>query len=176
MSNIFIKSYKSSLGDILIGIYENQLCILDWQYRKQRDAIDMRVTKLLATSFIIEHHQLHDIVIEQLEEYFTKKRKHFNIPLLFTGTDFQKEVWNELLNIPYGQTISYLTLSRKLQKEKAIRAVASANGANAISILVPCHRVIATDGKLTGYAGGLTAKKKLLQLEGALNRGQLDLF
>ncbi|MBF4983464.1 methylated-DNA--[protein]-cysteine S-methyltransferase [Nonlabens mediterrranea] len=120
--------------------------------------------------------QLHDIVIEQLEEYFTKKRKHFNIPLLFTGTDFQKEVWNELLNIPYGQTISYLTLSRKLQKEKAIRAVASANGANAISILVPCHRVIATDGKLTGYAGGLTAKKKLLQLEGALNRGQLDLF
>jgi len=95
---------------------------------------------------------------------------------LLVGSDFQKQVWNELLKIRFGQTLSYLELSRNLGNEKAIRAVASANGANAISILVPCHRVIGSDGSLTGYAGGLGANKKLLELEGALKSDQLDLF
>lgn len=90
------------------------------------------------------------------------------------GTEFQQIVWRELLNIPYGVTVSYLELSRKLSDPKAIRAVASANGANAISILIPCHRIIGSNRELTGYAGGLSAKKKLLELEGATS--QLDLF
>ncbi len=115
-----------------------------------------------------------DVLITQLEEYFAQKRTSFDVPLLLCGSDFQKRVWQELLQVPYGTTISYLELSRKLGDEKAIRAVASANGANAISILVPCHRIIGSNGELTGYAGGLRAKKSLLQLEGAL--AQLDLF
>ena len=92
------------------------------------------------------------------------------------GTDFQKEVWTELIKIPYGESRTYLELSKQLGNELAIRAVASANGANAISIIVPCHRIIGSDGKLIGYAGGLSAKKKLLELEGALKTNQLSLF
>ncbi|WOI23694.1 methylated-DNA--[protein]-cysteine S-methyltransferase [Nonlabens ulvanivorans] len=176
MNKIFIKPYQSHLGNVLIGVYDHQLCLLDWQYRKQRVAIDHRITKYLDASYIFEDHPLHQKVIEQLQEYFCKKRKQFEIPLLLTGSAFQQTVWNELMKIPYGHTISYLTLSRKLNHEKAIRAVASANGANALSILIPCHRVIASNGELKGYAGGLTVKKKLLQIEGALNRGQLNLF
>ena len=84
--------------------------------------------------------------------------------MLLVGTDFQKTVWNELLNIPYGKTISYAGLSQKLGNPKAIRAIASANGANPISILVPCHRVIGSDRKLVGYGGGLPAKKILLEV------------
>lgn len=91
-------------------------------------------------------------------------------------SDFQKSVWNELIKIPYGKTVSYLALSKKLENEGAIRAVASANGANALSVFIPCHRVVGSDGSLTGYAGGLTAKKKLLQLEGAAVTSQAELF
>ena len=101
----------------------------------------------------------------QLDEYFAGKRTEFDVPLLFAGTDFQKTVWNALLNIPYGKTVSYATLSQDLGKLKAIRAVAAANGANSISILVPCHRVIGSNQKLVGYAGGLPAKQWLLDLE-----------
>ena len=100
-----------------------------------------------------------------MEEYFARKRKAFDIPLLFIGTDFQKSVWQELLNIPYGKTVSYGELSQKLGNSKAVRAVATANGANAISIFVPCHRVIGKNGNLTGYGGGLEVKEKLLELE-----------
>ena len=100
-----------------------------------------------------------------MDEYFGRKRTAFDIPLFFAGTDFQKTVWKELLNIPYGMTLSYGDLSRKLGNPKAIRAVAAANGANPISILVPCHRVIGSDRKLVGYGGGIPAKKILLELE-----------
>ena len=95
---------------------------------------------------------------------------------MLVGSDFQKTVWNTLLQIPYGKTETYLGLSKSMNNEKAIRAVASANGANAFSIIVPCHRVIGSDGKLVGYAGGLSVKKKLLELEGALATNQLSLF
>ena len=100
-----------------------------------------------------------------MEEYFARKRKAFDIPLLFIGTDFQKSVWQELLNIPYGKTVSYGELSQKLGNSKAVRAVATANGANAISIFVPCHRVIGSNHKLVGYAGGLEAKKLIFMID-----------
>jgi len=99
------------------------------------------------------------------EEYFASKRTQFEIPLLLLGTDFQKLVWNALIEVPYGETASYLELAKSISKPKAVRAVATANGANAISILVPCHRIIGSNGDLVGYAGGLSTKKKLLELE-----------
>jgi methylated-DNA-[protein]-cysteine S-methyltransferase len=103
--------------------------------------------------------------VSQLQEYFEGKRKDFDFKLNPKGTDFQQKVWQELLNIPFGKTMSYLDLSKKLGDVKAIRAVASANGKNPLWIVVPCHRVIGTDGSLTGYAGGLWRKKWLLEHE-----------
>ena len=95
---------------------------------------------------------------------------------MLAGTDFQKTVWQSLLQIPYGKTMTYLDLSRNMGNEKAIRAIASANGANAISIIIPCHRIIGSNGELVGYAGGLPTKKRLLQLESAYINPQLELF
>lgn len=103
--------------------------------------------------------------VSQLQEYFEGKRKDFDFKLNPKGTDFQQKVWQELLNIPFGKTMSYMDLSKKLGDVKAIRAVASANGKNPLWIVVPCHRVIGTDGSLTGYAGGLWRKKWLLEHE-----------
>lgn len=104
-------------------------------------------------------------VIKQFKEYFKGTRKDFNIKLSPEGTTFQKKVWNELLNIPYGKTATYQQMANTLGDPKVIRAAASANGKNPISIVIPCHRVIGSDGSLTGYAGGLQRKKWLLDHE-----------
>jgi len=114
----------------------------------------------------------------QLDEYFSGKRRKFTIPLDPDGTDFQKLVWEELRKIPYGKTVSYLDIAKKLNNVGAIRAVGSANGRNRISIILPCHRVIGSDGKLTGYAGGIWRKEWLLQHEGGNNpdEEQMALF
>lgn len=111
--------------------------------------------------------------VSQLQEYFDGKRNDFNLKLNPKGTDFQQRVWQELLNIPFGKTMSYLDLSKKLGDVKAIRAVASANGKNPLWIVIPCHRVIGTDGSLTGYAGGLWRKKWLLEHENPTNQQSL---
>ena len=111
--------------------------------------------------------------VSQLNEYFEGKRSHFTFKLNPSGTEFQQKVWKGLLEIPLGKTMSYLELSKKLGDVKAIRAVASANGKNPLWIVVPCHRVIGTDGSLTGYAGGLWRKKWLLDHENPSNQGIL---
>lgn len=113
--------------------------------------------------------------IAELDEYFFKGRKFFNVALRFQGTVFQKKVWSELLTIPYGKTISYEALAIRLGDIKSIRAVGLANGQNPISILVPCHRVIGKNGNLTGYAGGIENKEWLLYHEGSILK-QLSLF
>lgn len=111
--------------------------------------------------------------VSQLQDYFEGKRTDFTFKLNPKGTEFQQKVWQELLNIPFGKTISYLDLSKKLGDVKAIRAVASANGKNPLWIVIPCHRVIGTDGSLTGYAGGLWRKKWLLEHENPTNQQSL---
>jgi len=112
--------------------------------------------------------------VTELNDYFQGKRTHFDFKLNPKGTEFQQKVWQALLEIPYGKTCSYMDLSKKLGDVKAIRAVASANGKNPLWIVVPCHRVIGTDGSLTGYAGGLWRKKWLLEHESP--SGQQTLF
>jgi len=164
-----------------------------------RKAVDERIQKGLNTDFLnfdldsekknptsatdkdIRHENLEVIqkTIEQLEDYFSGNRKTFDVPISMVGTDFQQSVWKELMEIPFGETRSYLELSQQLGNPDAIRAVASANGANAISIIIPCHRIIGSNGSLVGYAGGLDAKKRLLRLEGVKNnrnRDQTELF
>jgi methylated-DNA-[protein]-cysteine S-methyltransferase len=108
-----------------------------------------------------------DVVRSQLDEYFERKRVHFDLPIALHGTIFQQSVWNLLQTIPYGKTRSYGELADLLGNRLAIRAVGLANGKNPISIIIPCHRVIGSDGSLTGYAGGLERKRRLLELEAA---------
>ena len=177
MTPIRTQLYKTPFGEIILGSFEEKLVLCDWRYRKMRKNIDTRITKSLSTELKEGSSEVINQTIIQLDEYFKGSRTEFNIPLKMVGTDFQKTVWNELLKIPFGQTDSYLSLSKKLGNEKAIRAVATANGANAISILIPCHRIIGSNNSLVGYAGGLNAKKKLLELEAAdIFSNQLDLF
>ena len=113
---------------------------------------------------------LHQLLTSQFKEYMRGERKEFDIPLDMEGTDFQKKIWALLQDIPYGKTCSYQELSELYGDSKAIRAIASANGANPVMILVPCHRVIGSDGSLTGYAGGLWRKEFLLDLERGVKR------
>jgi len=109
-------------------------------------------------------------VMRQLNAYFAGELREFEIPLLLEGTEFQKRVWKALLAIPYGETISYGELAKKIGEPKAVRAVGAANGQNPIPIIVPCHRVIGSDGSLTGFGGGIENKKRLLELESRQRR------
>lgn len=113
---------------------------------------------------------------EQLIEYFHGKRRHFDLPVHQHGTDFQERVWNKLMDIEYGKTISYLDLAKKLGDPKVIRAAATTNGKNKIALIVPCHRVIGSDRSLTGYSGGMWRKKWLLQHEFKIAHGVQTLF
>lgn len=110
--------------------------------------------------------QILDTAIRQLAEYFAGKRRSFSMPLAVEGTEFQRLTWSTLRNVPYGTTISYRELAARMGRPEAVRAVAAANGRNPLPIVVPCHRVIGSDGRLTGYAGGLEIKRALLELEG----------
>jgi len=115
-------------------------------------------------------------VVEQLIEYFQGQRRFFELPISQEGTPFQQKVWAELMNIPFGKTISYLELSHRLGDPKVIRAAAAANGKNNVAIIVPCHRVIGANNQLVGYAGGLPRKKWLLQHENKIAHGVQTLF
>jgi methylated-DNA-[protein]-cysteine S-methyltransferase len=167
--------FKSPIGELILGDFNSNLCLCDWRYRSKRELVDKRLQFNLNADFEQGFTPIHQKTIEQLDEYFSGNRMVFEIPLLLVGTDFQKKVWESLQQIEYGKLLSYLQLSKNLGDEKAIRAVASANGANSISIIIPCHRVIASSGDLQGYAGGLLAKKRLLELEGSSNQMSFQL-
>ena len=141
-----------------------------------RTRVDSRIQTFLNADFKEGDSLVIESTIRQLNEYFEQRRTSFEIPLLIAGSDFQKKVWEALVHISYGTTTTYQDLAEALNASKAIRAIASANGANALSIIVPCHRVIGSNGELVGYAGGLSAKKSLLNLEGALKTNQVSLF
>ncbi|WP_300910066.1 methylated-DNA--[protein]-cysteine S-methyltransferase [uncultured Bacteroides sp.] len=162
------KRYESPCGILLLGSYEDKLCLCDWQTEKHHDYVSRRLKRILQTDFEEGTSEVIERTVCQLDDFFAGKRKEFDVPLLFVGTDFQKTVWNELLKIPFGTTVSYGEMARRIGMLKAVRAVANANGANAISILAPCHRVIGSDHSLTGYGGGLDVKRALLELEGIL--------
>ena len=165
-NTITVQPYTSPCGRLLLGSFNDKLCLCDWQVEKHRERVNERLKRRLRADFKEGVSELTARAARQLDEYFTGKRRTFDIPLLFTGTDFQQKVWNELLHIPFGTTVSYGEMARRIDMPKAVRAVANANGANSISIFAPCHRVIGSDHSLTGYGGGLDTKQKLLELEG----------
>lgn len=156
MQNLEQTLYNSPLG--LIKIIANAKGII------QIDFVDK---KMKTVSQKTENIHLKEC-IKQIDEYFQGKRKKFELKLNLQGTDFQKKVWKELLKIPFGKTISYGEVAKRIKNPKAVRAVGQAVGKNPISIVVPCHRVIGSDGSLTGYASGLHRKKWLLKHEGIL--------
>lgn len=164
------KVYSSPAGDLVLGSIDGRLCLCDWTGSKCRDASERRVRKAFDAVCEAGDSEIIRLAALQLDEYFAGKRTEFDVPLAFSGDGFRDKVWRELLRIPYGSTISYAELARRTGNPKAVRAVASANGANPISVFVPCHRVIGSDGRLVGYGGGLEAKRILLDLEASKNR------
>lgn len=175
---IITQIHENQIGRLVLGEYQGQLCLCDWEHRTNFDKVVQRIQKMHNSQFVYKSSKTLDIALKQLDEYFAINRKAFTVPLLFTGTSFQKQVWQLLLQIPYGIKISYGRLSEQLNSPLAVRAVASANAANSLAIFVPCHRVIGNNLQLTGYSGGLEAKRILLQLEDAKSaqRNQLNLF
>lgn len=165
MPHINIQYFNSSCGLFVLASFGDKLCLCDWSNNPCAERNKRRIERYLNASFKIETTSVLEEAKRQLDGYFAGNRKAFTIPLHLVGTDFQQQVWNELLNIPYGATTSYKEIAQNIGKPKAVRAVAGAIGANGISILIPCHRVIGSDKSLTGYAGGLKAKKMLLQIE-----------
>ena len=141
------------------------LCLLEFVGQKHMEQEIMAVQKALRGQFIFQENEQTQLLRQELDLYFQGRLKVFATPLETIGTVFQQQVWNALLTIPYGETRSYKEQAQQLGNPKAIRAVAAANGQNKVSILIPCHRVIGSDGKLTGYAGGLNRKQSLLALE-----------
>jgi methylated-DNA-[protein]-cysteine S-methyltransferase len=153
---IYYSKINSPVGPLLLAISEQGLMALEFH----RGAIP---------SPWVESEEKLASYVRQLGEYFSGKRRQFDLRLDLRGTEFQKRCWRELLKIPYGETRSYADVARAIGQPSAVRAVGLANGQNPIAIVVPCHRVIGSDGSLTGYGGGLEVKRKLLELEGALS-------
>lgn len=160
-----VKRLLSPLGPMFAAASDDGLCLLEFDDRKAMEQQLARLQRVLGAHFVAGEHPLFDLLEQQLAEYFNGELIQFKIPLHFAGTDFQKSAWRALLDIPYGETRSYAQQAVAIGKPSAVRAVARANGQNALAIIVPCHRVVGKDGKLTGYAGGLWRKQKLLALE-----------
>jgi AraC family transcriptional regulator of adaptative response/methylated-DNA-[protein]-cysteine methyltransferase len=165
MGVITIDRLTTPLGPMFACATADGLCLLEFTDRKMLETEFEDLQKRLRSRIIIGENPHIKQVKSELAEYFEGTRKTFNIKLDTPGTDFQQKVWSALLSIPYGQTASYAEQAKRLGDPKAVRAVASANGFNRVAIVIPCHRVIGSDGSLTGYAGGLERKKWLLQHE-----------
>lgn len=169
MKNIIkIKRYISPCGVLMLGSFGDKLCMCDWQVERHRDHVANRLKRVLCAEFEEGTSDVIEQAIRELDEFFAGKRKEFDVPLLFVGTDFQKKVWNYLLTVPFGKTISYGEMAANIGMPKGARAVANANGANSMSIFAPCHRIIGSNKSLTGYRGGLEAKEYLMKLENVI--------
>jgi O-6-methylguanine DNA methyltransferase len=155
---ILLKQLSTPIGIMTTGATEKGICMLEFGEKEEFKTNQPYQSKKGANQYTEQ-------LEKQLEGYFNKERTEFDIPLDLIGTDFQIKVWKELLNIPFGDTRTYKEQAIAVGDLKAIRAVATANGANRIPIIIPCHRVIGSDGSLTGFGGGLWRKKYLLELE-----------
>ncbi len=164
-NTIITQTYVSPSGPLIVGSIGGELCLCDWRGRKDRSVVEIRIRRVLSAELQEGQSKTVEQAVKELDEYFAGVRKVFSVPLRLAGTEFQLRVWRELRQLPYGQTMTYAELARRIGKPGGVRAVAGAVGANALSVFVPCHRIIGADGTLTGYAGGLEAKRFLLELE-----------
>jgi AraC family transcriptional regulator, regulatory protein of adaptative response / methylated-DNA-[protein]-cysteine methyltransferase len=167
---------ETELGTMIAGAVDEGICLLEFSDRKMLNTEYKDLARYLKTTIEEGESRHFKVLRKQIKEYFNGIRKEFSVPLVTPGSPFQQSVWKELRNIPYGTTRSYLEQSVALGKPEAIRAVANANGMNRISIIIPCHRVIGSDGRLTGYGGGLKRKRWLLDHEKKHSGKPVDLL
>ena len=156
---------ESPVGPLLAGVTDEGVCLLEFVMQQRHTRQLETVCKWLQCKAVPGEHKWLKALRKQLSEYFAGKRQQFDLPLLYPGTAFQQNVWQQLLQIPYGETISYQELARRVGDENASRAVGTANGCNRLAIIIPCHRVVNKSGNLGGYGGGLHRKSWLLKLE-----------
>jgi AraC family transcriptional regulator of adaptative response/methylated-DNA-[protein]-cysteine methyltransferase len=160
------------LGPMLVGATDDALCLLEFVDPRALPTQVARIRKGLGAVFVPDRNGIVDRAARQVESYFAGTLEAFSVPTIAPGTNFQKAVWDALAAIPYGQTRSYAELAQGIGRPSAVRAVGSANGMNALAIVVPCHRVIGADGKLVGYGGGLWRKQRLLELGQSVSPGR----
>ncbi len=161
---VLVRRIPSPAGELMLGDFRGEVALCDWTEGRRRGANARRVQRTLDAAFEEGDSPLLRRLREELGEYFAGRRRAFDLPVRYTGTPFEARVWDELRRIPYGGTITYGELARRVGNPSAARAVAGANARNPISILVPCHRVVAAGGP-GGYGGGLAAKRTLLAVE-----------
>lgn len=165
-SSPFVRTeWISPLGPLLLGSIGDELLLCDWKYGRHREAIERRLERLVAAERQIGTSPVIHETQRQLQAYFEARLSAFSLPIRYVGTTFQQSVWEELLRIPFGRTASYGELAERIGNPNGVRAVGTAVGHNALSIIVPCHRIIGRNGALTGYGGGLEVKEALLRLE-----------
>ncbi|MDR1161179.1 MAG: methylated-DNA--[protein]-cysteine S-methyltransferase [Tannerellaceae bacterium] len=164
-THVSITHIETNLGLMIAAATHKGICLFEYTDYKRLDVELRQLGASLNVPLVKADNPHLDALREQIGQYFKGERREFDIPLDMVGTEFQKQVWLGLLQIPYGHTITYVEQSDLLGKRDALRAVAGANGRNKISIIVPCHRVIGAKGSLVGYGGGIWRKEKLLKLE-----------
>jgi len=164
-TSVTICRLPTPLGPMVAGSSESGICLLEFADRRMLPTQIKRIHQRLNCVFVPGESDLLTQLRRDLEAYFGGGLRRFNVPIDFFGTPFQESVWSELVRIPYGRTVSYGELAARIGRPSAVRAVARANGDNRIAIIVPCHRVVGSDGQLTGYGGGLWRKRRLLDLE-----------
>jgi O-6-methylguanine DNA methyltransferase len=167
-NKIVFRDVSSPLGDMIAGATDEGVCFLEWHDRGGVERIKQRVEKRYKMPLLEGNNKHLDQLQKELVDYFAGKLKKFQVAIDVTGTPFERKTWEQLLLIPYGETRSYTQIADKLGKPGARRAVGRANGANYLSIVIPCHRVIEANGNLRGYGGKLWRKKCLLELEAGL--------
>jgi methylated-DNA-[protein]-cysteine S-methyltransferase len=165
MNQINIQLYETEVGQVVLGSFRGKLCFLGFRDRGMKTTVDDRIKKVLNAEIVERDDEILEKTRRQLDEYLEGRRKAFDVPVLMTGTDFQKRVWKALMRIPYGATSTYGQIAKAIGNPRAVRAVGGACGANPIAIIVPCHRVVGSNGGLVGYGGGLPLKRRLLALE-----------
>jgi len=177
VKTIYVTRMDSPLGEVWLASTERGLCQVSLS---GRESFLAALRRRFPDASLEEDENRNRGAVEQLREYFAGKRTEFDLPLDLQGTAFQLRVWSELRKVPYGYTVSYAELARRIGKPRAVRAVGQANHHNPVPIVVPCHRVVGSDGRLVGFGGGLELKKKLLELEnvsvsseGPLNRAKV---
>lgn len=170
---VTVTRIPTPLGPLVAGVTGGEVVLLEYADRRMLPTQFKRLGTALGCVFVPGEDPLLTQLTSQLEEYFEGTRKEFDVPIRSCGTDFQERVWAALLRVPTGTTCSYADIAREIGQPTAVRAVARANGDNRLAILIPCHRVIGSDGKLTGYGGGLWRKKRLLEIEGSVVQTEL---
>lgn len=162
---VLIDRIPTSLGLMLVGCTDDAVCLLEFVDRRALPNQVKRIRRRMSAVFVPGSNDVTESIRAELDAYFAGTLKAFDTPVRACGTDFQEEVWRALLDVPYGRTASYRDVARSVGRSEAVRAVGTANGANALAIVIPCHRVVGADGKLAGYGGGLWRKRRLLDLE-----------